>query len=196
VGDTDKAQLRASLGAARRARSAQELSDARAAICRHVLHRQSRDQWRSVAAYEPLRTEPGSPQLLAALHERAVRVLVPITQSDRDLDWTLWTPQRDAAPLAIGDPGDLGPAAIGSADAVLVPALAVANDGTRLGRGGGSYDRALARRGPHSVLAALVFADEIVATLPSDPWDVAVDAAVSPDGWHALGGNTTGADGS
>ncbi len=75
-----------------------------------------------------------------------------------------------------------------------MPALAVAADGTRLGRGGGSYDRALSRRAPGSTVAALVFDDEIVAALPHDVWDVAVDAAVSPAGWHPLGGNTASAE--
>ncbi len=193
MGNTDKAQLRASFAAARRDRSPQQVLDARAAIRGHLLDRQAAQHWRSVAAYEPLRTEPGSPELLATLHMRGVRVLVPLTRTDRDLDWTEWTPQRDAAPLAIGGPADLGPAAIASVDVILVPALAVAADGTRLGRGGGSYDRALARRRHDTIVAALVFAGEIVATLPSDSWDVTVDAAVSPDGWHSLGGNTAGA---
>ena len=170
------------------------MSDARASVCRHILDRQATHRWHTVAAYEPLGTEPGSPQLLAALHERGVRVLVPITRSDRDLDWTVWTPQRHAAPLAVGGPGDLGRSAITSADLILVPALAVAADGTRLGRGGGSYDRALSRRARGSTVAALVFDDEIVAALPHESWDVAVDAAVCPAGWRQLGGNTASAE--
>jgi 5-formyltetrahydrofolate cyclo-ligase len=190
VGHTGKAQLRTAFGAARRARPAAELVRSRVAIREHVLARQHDEGWRCVAAYEPLRTEPGSVELLTGLHERGVRVLVPITRADRDLDWTTWTPHRQPAPLAVGGPGDLGPEAIAAADVVLVPALAVAVDGTRLGRGGGSYDRALARRAAHSVAAALVFADEVVPALPSDPWDRPVDVAVTPEGWRALHGNT------
>ena len=56
----------------------------------------------------------------------------------------------------------LGAAAIAEADTVFVPALAVARDGNRLGRGGGSYDRAL-RRVPAGVpVVALLFDDELV----------------------------------
>jgi 5-formyltetrahydrofolate cyclo-ligase len=66
----------------------------------------------------------------------------------------------------------------------------VARDGTRLGRGGGSYDRALARCPAATMCAALVFDDEIVHWLPRESWDVPVHAAVSPSGWTTLGGNT------
>ena len=61
----------------------------------------------------------------------------------------------------------LGPTAIGAADVVVVPALAVARDGVRLGRGGGYYDRALRYARPDAVLVALVFDDELVDELPA-----------------------------
>jgi 5-formyltetrahydrofolate cyclo-ligase len=133
---------------------------------------------RTVAAYVPLRTEPGSVELLTALAARA-EVIVPVTLPDRDLDWARW-PDGRGAPL--------GAAAIGRAGLVIVPALAVAADGTRLGRGGGSYDRALARCAPGAVIAALLFDGETVPELPRDPWDVPVSAVVTPSGWFELGG--------
>jgi 5-formyltetrahydrofolate cyclo-ligase len=81
---------------------------------------------------------------------------------------------------------DLGVGAIVDADAVLVPALAVALDGTRLGRGGGSYDRALARRRPGCPAVALLFDGEVVAALPHDSWDAPVDGVITPAGWLDL----------
>ena len=103
-------------------------------------------------------------------------MLVPVTLPDRDLDW-------------VALPGDiaLSVSAIAAADAVLVPALAVAPDGTRLGRGGGSYDRALARVHPGVPIAALVYDGEVRARLPRDPWDVPVSAYVTPSGgWREV----------
>jgi 5-formyltetrahydrofolate cyclo-ligase len=174
-----KEQLRAELGARRRRRTPEQLEAARAAIRRTVLERA--DGVECVAAYVPLRTEPGSLELLAELGGRGVRVLVPLTLPDHDLEWTHWSP---------GIPGEpLGRGAIAAAALVLVPALAVALDGTRLGRGGGSYDRALLHADPAATVAALVFDDEVRAELPSDPWDVRVAAAITPAGWAGLGGN-------
>ena len=177
----EKAWWRSGVLEARLARSSDDLDNARAAIRRHVLAQVG--EIRRVAAYLPLRTEPGSVELLADLRARGLSVLVPITRADHDLDWREWFPDGGGKPLGV--------AAIGTAGLVLVPALAVATDGTRLGRGGGSYDRALARRAPDSVVAALLFDDEVVSELPRDPWDVPVTAVVTPaGGWVSLEGNT------
>ena len=176
-----KAELREELLTARRARTVEELAAARAAIRGHVLGHVDSD---CVAAYEPLRTEPGSVELLAELAARGVRVLVPVTRPDRDLDWAPWT--------AAGRGASIGMTAVASAGLVLVPALAVAPDGTRLGRGGGSYDRALHRLPDSAVTVALVFHDELRPDLPRDPWDVPVAAAVTPEGWVDLRGNSRG----
>lgn len=179
---TEKARLRDTLGAARRARTPDDLAAARARVATQVLARVDAEQPDCVAAYEPLRTEPGSTQILTALHERGVRVLVPLIQPDRDLDWVTWTPD--------GIGSALGVTAIGAAGLVLVPALAVALDGTRLGRGGGSYDRALGRCSAGALTAALLFEDEVLPALPRDPWDRPVDFALTPQGWQRVGRNT------
>lgn len=173
-----KAELREELLAARRALAPEEIERARAAVRAHVLERVTGG---CIAAYEPLRTEPGSTELLAALVARGLRVLVPVTLPDRDLDWAEWTAGGHGSPL--------GRSAVADAGLVLVPALAVAPDGTRLGRGGGSYDRALRRASPSAVTAALLFDGELREGLPRDPWDVPVRAAVTPSGWTLFDGN-------
>jgi 5-formyltetrahydrofolate cyclo-ligase len=128
-----------------------------------------------------------------------VRVLVPVLLDDRDLDWAEWAPADPGAEgvgaegAGAGSPGAgspgaaLGRSAIGEADAVLVPALAVARDGTRLGRGGGSYDRALRRARSGTPTAALLHTGEFVESLPRQAWDEPVTAIVTPAGWRELG---------
>jgi 5-formyltetrahydrofolate cyclo-ligase len=176
MGRADKQDVREELLQERRALTTEQIEAARAAVRAAVLVRHAQAGWSTVAAYLPLRTEPGSHELLDELVRRGVRVLVPVTQPDRDLDW-------------VALPGDepLGPDAIAGADAVLVPALAVAADGTRLGRGGGSYDRALARVPAGTPVAALLYDAEVVSQLPSEPWDLPVTAVVTPSGgWREL----------
>jgi 5-formyltetrahydrofolate cyclo-ligase len=124
-----------------------------------------------------MRSEPLPVELLDRLRRSGVRVIVPVTLADRDLDWMPW-------------PGEasLGVDAIRDADVVLVPALAVAADGTRLGRGGGSYDRALCRARGDAERAAVVYDSEVHITLPRAGWDQPVTARVTPGaGWVALG---------
>jgi 5-formyltetrahydrofolate cyclo-ligase len=171
----DKGELRRALLDARAARTAAGLHAARSAIRAHVVERCAAESWRVVAAYAPLRTEPGSTELLDELAHTRVRVLVPALLPDRDLDWTVW-----------GTDERVGRDAISGADAVLAPALAVSRNGLRLGRGGGSYDRALRRARDGATIAALVFDTEILDGLPADPWDVVVGWAVTPAGWTRL----------
>jgi 5-formyltetrahydrofolate cyclo-ligase len=211
--DAVKRELRRAATAARRAIGAAELAAARAAIRDHVLHRRAEQGWRTVAGYQPLGTEPGSVELLAALVAAGARVMVPRLLPDADLDWEWWTPGGARAALgvqALGVEGlgveglgveglgveglgveglgveGLGVEAIVSVDAALVPALAVARDGVRLGRGGGSYDRALRRIPAGRTVGALLFEHELVAALPADEWDAPVNAVVTPAGWQDL----------
>ena len=80
------------------------------------------------------------------------------------------------------EPGEppRGVDAVARADVVLVPALAVDAAGRRLGRGGGSYDRALARVGPLVPLIALIYDDELVEQVPAEGHDVPVRATARP----------------
>jgi 5-formyltetrahydrofolate cyclo-ligase len=99
------------------------------------------------------------------------RLLVPLLLPDRDLDWTVY--DEDTR---------LGPAAVAGADLVIVPAVAVDRAGVRLGRGGGSYDRALARVPDATLIVAALYHDELVAALPFEDHDRRVHAVVTPSG--------------
>jgi 5-formyltetrahydrofolate cyclo-ligase len=183
--DAAKRNLREQFLERRRGLSAEAIADARAAVSSAVLARAGEHGWRRVAGYLPLRTEPGSVELLEGLSALGIEVLVPVLRPDRDLDWAQW----QAATQQTGPTG--GVAAITRVDAVLAPALAVAADGTRLGRGGGSYDRALVRVAPSTVVAALLHDGELVHHLPRSAWDRRVTAVVTPRGWQQLGTPST-----
>ena len=72
---------------------------------------------------------------------------------------------------------------IAKASAILIPALRVGRDGSRLGRGAGYYDRALANVPTHSIggpiRICLVFDDEIDESVPSEPHDALIDLIVT-----------------
>ena len=69
-------------------------------------------------------------------------------------------------------------------DLILVPLLAVDRCGTRLGQGGGHYDRALpALRAKGTRIIGTGWSMQLLDTLlVADPWDVPIDAFASPDG--------------
>ena len=121
-----------------------------------------------VSAYEALPTEPPTGRLIEAVQARGIRVMVPITLPDLDLDWA----EADA-----GEP--LGVEAIASARVVFLPALSVDVTGTRLGQGGGCYDRALPRA-PGARLVAIVHPWEVREDpLPREVHDRPVDAVLT-----------------
>ena len=183
-----KARLRAQILDRRRTRPIQERQAAAAAVTRALLRALA--SVRAFAAYVPEDDEPGHGRIPAAFTQLRARVLLPVTPSDgRELAWAV-----DSGRLAPGRHGVLEPVgprlgvtAVGTADVVVVPALAVARNGIRLGRGGGYYDRALQHARPDAVIVALVFDDEFVDELPTEPHDRPVTAVVTPSGgWETL----------
>ncbi|MFB8238822.1 5-formyltetrahydrofolate cyclo-ligase [Kitasatospora purpeofusca] len=148
----------------------------------------------TVAAYVSVGAEPGTRPLLDALRARGLRVLLPVLLADNDLDWAEYTGPAGLAPAGRGllEPvGErLGPEAVAGAGLVLLPGLAVDRRGLRLGRGGGSYDRVLARlerAGARPVLAVLLYEHELLERVPAEPHDRPVDLALTPSGTHRLG---------
>lgn len=144
-----------------------------------------------VAAYAAVGSEPPTRPLLDALWERRVRVLLPVLEPDGDLGWGGYEgpPSLVASQRGLLEPSGprRGADAVREADVVLVPALAVDTRGLRLGRGGGSYDRALARVGPGVLTVAVLYDGEVVDAVPAEPHDRRVTAAATPSGLHRFG---------
>ncbi|MGC5343606.1 5-formyltetrahydrofolate cyclo-ligase [Streptomyces sp. DT171] len=184
-----KNTLRGELLAARRLLTREDVAEAATVLAREALRLPELAGASTVAAYVSVGSEPGTRALLDALRARGVRVLLPVLLPDNDLDWALYGGADHLVPAARGlsepDGIRLGPDSVLDADAVLLPGLAVDERGMRLGRGGGSYDRVLARLAAadaHPALVVLLYDDEVVARVPEEPHDHPVDAVVTPAG--------------
>jgi 5-formyltetrahydrofolate cyclo-ligase len=145
-----------------------------------------------VTAYVARMAEPDTAPLIAELHRRGVRVLLPVLLADLDLDWALDDGERHRSEVhrGLAEPtsAPLGTDAIAQADVVLAPALAVDHYGVRLGYGGGCYDRALTRIRPGALVVALLHDGELLAErLPVESHDRRVDAVAMPSGVVRLG---------
>ena len=179
-----KAEMRAQVLARRSALPAEQRAQAGRAIRDALLDRPEVQMAGTIAAYYSIGTEPDTHGLVFALWKRGSYVLLPVLRPDGDLDWASYEGPDSLVPGSRGlrEPGEppRGVDAVARADAVLVPALAVDTAGRRLGRGGGSYDRALARVGPLIPLIALLYDDELVEHVPAERHDIPVRATVSP----------------
>ena len=183
-----KAALRERSLARRRQRPPAERAAAAAAVAAALLHGLARA--RTFAAYVPEETEPGYGRLPAAYTQLGARVLLPVVPGGgRELVWAVDTGRLAPGRFGLLEPVGprLGATAVGTADVVVVPALAVSRDGVRLGRGGGYYDRALRHARPGAVLVAVVFDDEFLDEVPTEAHDHRVTAVVTPSGgWQDL----------
>lgn len=100
--------------------------------------------------------------------------------------WGLWEAGSALAtpgpPPAQPESEAWGAESLKEADLIVIPALAASADGTRLGQGGGWYDRALMHRSPGVPVVAAIFHDEVLEAgiIPAEPHDVPVDAIVTP----------------
>ncbi|WP_431967509.1 5-formyltetrahydrofolate cyclo-ligase [Actinacidiphila sp. bgisy160] len=189
-----KRELREGLLQVRRGLTPDDRTEAERAIAQHALDLPELSEARTVAAYVSMGGEPGTRALLDVLRERGERVLLPVLLPDNDLDWAAYEGSgalvRTARGLYEPTGPRLGPAAVTGADTVLLPGLAVDGRGLRLGRGGGSYDRVLARldaAGVRPALVVLLYAHEVLDRLPDEPHDRPVDAVVTPVGVRRFG---------
>lgn len=183
-----KDRLREGLLRRRRARPTAERRAAADAVAAALLR--GLEGAGTLAAFAPDPSEPGCGRLPDAYAALGARVLLPVVPwQGRVLDWALYTGELEPGRFGVSHPVGprLGATAIGSADAVVVPALAVDRWGNRLGRGGGYYDRALVHARPDAVLVTVVFDDERVDELPHEAHDRPVTAVVTPSGgWEDL----------
>ncbi|WP_448860283.1 5-formyltetrahydrofolate cyclo-ligase [Corynebacterium propinquum] len=158
-----------------------------------------------IAAYVPLADEPGAGFLLETLETDVDELWLPICMPDARLHWS-----RYAGPDSLHIPNPRLPVAepvgpgIASADClprldlVIVPALAIARDGYRLGKGAGFYDRAIAEARSYvssqtesaassmPELLGLVFASEVCDSVPHNHRDCAVDKIMTEMGVRNL----------
>lgn len=152
---------------------------ASAQICRRV---EALPEWtraRTVAFYAPQPTEPDLSPLLAAPGKAPC---FPRVSGDalefrhcpsKDLlipgPWNLLEPDPDRCPV-------IPPTEI---DLLLIPGLAFTREGCRLGRGGGFYDRFLARVHPRATKIGICFHVQLRAALPLEIHDHQVDYVVT-----------------
>ncbi|WP_106537011.1 5-formyltetrahydrofolate cyclo-ligase [Haloactinopolyspora alba] len=184
-----KKALRARILSRRAALKAGELARAAASIRDVALAVPEVAGARRVAAYVSVGSEPGTGPLIETLSDTGVEVLLPQLQPDGDLDWAPYEGPQALVTAARGllEPAGspLGVNAADDADALLVPGLAADRSGGRLGRGGGSYDRVLARQGGRRFTCVLLHDGEVMdIPVPREPHDVPVTAAATPSGLH------------
>src|SRR5690606_13014273 len=183
--ENQKRALRAELRGRRRIRTATEREEADAALTAQLTHLTSELGARSLSAYLSIPDEPGTRDFLRWADEQGIRVLLPVSREDGLLDWAPYDgADEDLDILGMPTPTSelLGPIAINDVDLILVPAACIARDGMRLGWGRGYFDKTLGSMEGGPPVYAVIYDDELVDAVPTEPHDMPVDGVVMPGG--------------
>jgi 5-formyltetrahydrofolate cyclo-ligase len=187
-----KLALRDQLLAARRHLPLAVIGERARLLAGHLLEAPEIRRAATVAAYVSVSSEPGTGPLLEILRDAGKRVILPVLQPDNDLDWAAYDGAASLRSAGRGllepDGPLLGFDAVATADAVLVPGLAVGRDGMRLGRGGGSYDRVLGRIPVGTFVCVLLNSEEVLDSVPREDHDRPVSAVATETGILRLHG--------
>ncbi|KAA0010648.1 5-formyltetrahydrofolate cyclo-ligase [Billgrantia pellis] len=189
---TSRRHLRQQLRRRRRALTPQEQDQAARALCRRLRRQPEVRRARRIALYLPNDGEIDPRPLIPWLTGRGARVYLPVLKPLSDN--TLWfvhyhpgTPMRRNR-FGIPEPETRHGAhrarrlPAWALDLVLLPLVGFDDLGQRMGMGGGFYDRSLAftrRGGPRPTLIGLAHECQRVERLPTEPWDVPLDAIAS-----------------
>ena len=183
----EKEALRRALLAKARGLSGAYRRESGAAICANVLEMPQYRRAKVVFAFVGGGWEVDTTPILQAVLAAGKRLCVPLCVEPGRMEARVI---EDLSQLIPGSYGILEPPAdsplcppeeIGFA---AVPCLACTRVGIRLGRGGGYYDRFLAGR---SFFAAALCREALLAeSLPTDPWDMPVDAVVTENFCHIV----------
>ena len=167
--------VRRSLGAAARAEVSRRIA-ARVAALQEV------GAAGAVHLFWPLPDEVDLRSLADALRQRGVTVVLPAVVGPRALVHRryLGPDALDVGPWGLMEPAPDAPAVDPDAlDVVVVPALALGRDGSRLGFGGGYYDAFLATT--PALRVGVAFASCVVEAVPTEPHDGRMDVVVTED---------------
>ena len=177
-----KAELRRVLRARRAARS----GDERARVGEQLAAHAAALGPGPVAAFVGIRGEPPTLPLLAALHARGVRVLLPLLRDDLDLEWAELrrrcrrTRRGAARRAAARRPVARARTASPRRRSCSRPRWPWTAPAAGSGQGGGSYDRALTRTS--APVLAVVFDDELLESVPVEAHDRPVGGTLTPAG--------------
>jgi 5-formyltetrahydrofolate cyclo-ligase len=178
-----KEAIRTAVLSARRRRSDSEEQRAAELLRDRVLDLPEVAAASTVAAYISVPGEPGTGPLISAWHAYGTAVLCPVLQADRSLRWAVHQPGRERVnSLGIPEPVlNRSEQHLASATVVICPGVAGDRHGHRLGRGGGSFDRALAATRANLLRCLLLYDEEVIGAVPTEPHDQPVDVIVTPE---------------
>jgi 5-formyltetrahydrofolate cyclo-ligase len=186
--EATKSALRKEAHARRQSLSPEFRSEAAKAVSFHFFDKVAFSPEDAVAGYWRIRDELDCEPILVRLMDGGQVVLLPVVEGeDKPLDFRVWEADAPLYEAGFGTlaPGDLAPRRV--PDVILMPLLGFDSTGTRLGYGGGYYDRSLAAMAQRPMLVGLAFSCQHFDHIPRDGHDIPLDAVVTEEGARFFG---------
>lgn len=178
-----KAALRLRARSARAAVSAAARAEAAKSVAAHFFTAIPLDPTTIVAGYWKIKDEMDCLPIIAKLMDSGQPVCLPVVLGDdQPLSLRLW---EQGTPLYESGFGTLAPSELApqvEPDLIIVPLLGFDARGTRLGYGGGYYDRTLARLAKKPRLVGIAFAAQEIAEIPHEAHDMPLDMVITENG--------------
>ncbi len=144
-----------------------------------------------IACYLPVKDEFDTLPMIEAIWRAKKHCYLPVLTEEKSLQFVQYDygdvlhPNRYSILEPLDQSRRVPPEQL---DIMLLPLLAFDRAGTRLGMGGGYYDRTLAflqeRGGEKPKLIGVAYAVQEAKWLPSEPWDVGLEGVVTDRGFY------------
>ena len=182
----DKVRLRRLLRERRRTLTREQQAAAARSVADRVAALPPWREARRIALYLPADGEIDTAPLAALARRDGKALFLPVIRDDDSLAFAGWKKHARLEPNRFGIPEPPTEAAhcgAGELDVICLPLVGWDRAGSRLGMGGGFYDRTLAGV-DGTVLIGLAHECQEVGTLPLQDWDVRLDYVATGAALH------------
>ena len=181
-----KTRLRQQLRQQRQRLSARERDAAAIMIAANTVALPTWPEIGTVAIYSANDGEADPLPLARRALEQGRHLFLPVIQADSSLQFARWEPGDTLIDnkYGIGEPGPHIPrVSVAAIDLVCMPVVGWSYDGTRLGMGGGFYDRTLKHPSDTTTLG-LGYECQHCDEIPCEVWDVRLQWIATESGLH------------
>lgn len=173
-----KKEIRAAMRALNNALTATERLTASTAIFSAIERLPEFRAARTIAFFSALPDEPATDEVLARWNETR-RVVLPRVEGETMHFYSCRPETLRFGAFGILEPQGEEECPPERIDLMICPGVAFTEDGRRLGRGKGYYDRYLSQPAFRGYRVGVCYAHQLVDDLPVEPHDVRMDAVVS-----------------
>lgn len=166
-----------------------EWQSAAVAVSTRLLEQDAIAGAKAVMIYNAMPNEVDLGIFAQEMIRRGAKVCLPkvdwLDKSITPMEVRAWPPNLVDSRHSLREPGEGPSVAARDLGVVLVPGLAFTDKGARLGRGAGFYDRFLTRPELTALKVGIGLDEQVVPAVPTDEWDVPLDAVCTPTRWLA-----------